>query len=649
MKKTVSVLLAFLFLFGLLGSALTAAAEEGAEIVDSGYCGGEGDGKNLTWTLDSDGLLTISGTGDMAHDHFPWSMTGRRQFTRIVIKDGVTSVGRRAFSGCNNLTEVTFGSSLKKIWGYSFSSCTKLSSVTFPASLEAIDGQAFSGCTGISSIYIPAGVTSLNSTAFSGCTSVADVTVAPENPAYTNDDNGAVFSKDKTKLIFYPCGNPAETYDVPSTVTAILSWAFSGSVYLKSVTIPDSVTLIDYGAFAQCKALVDVSIGNGVKTIGNYAFTYSDNLKNVTFGNALESMGHSAFASTKISSFVLPASFHEYGVDTFGDCRDIEYFYVDPENRYYSTDEHGVLFNKDKTKLIRYNTGSPAETYAIPETVTGLELGAFECASHLKTVDLANVRGWLPSNAFSHCTALTSIVIPDTVVGLSVNVFPFCSALTEIYIPASFLRIDSSSFYDCGSLRDVYYAGSQEDWENIVIENLNDGLLAAEIHYNWHEHVPGEPVIENVVPATCAAAGSYEEAVYCVRCDYEFSRTVKTEPALAHTPGAAVRENEVPATCTAAGGYDTVIYCVNCPAELSRTHVEIPARGHVWGEWEVVKPATAEEEGLMRRVCANDPDHAEEEVIPKLQPQTSAFQQFIARIRDFFNNIIDWFGRLFSF
>ena len=97
------------------------------------------------------------------------------------------------------------------------------------------------------------------------------------------------------------------------------------------------------------------------------------------------------------------------------------------------------------------------------------------------------------------------------------------------------------------------------------------------------------------------------------------------------------------------GGYDEAVYCVNCPAELSRTHVETAVTGHAWGEWEVVKQASASEEGLMRRVCANDPSHVEEEIIPKLQPQTSAFQRFIERIREFFDNIIEWFRRLFRF
>ena len=156
-------------------------------------------------------------------------------------------------------------------------------------------------------------------------------------------------------------------------------------------------------------------------------------------------------------------------------------------------------------------------------------------------------------------------------------------------------------------------------------------------------------MIENITAATCTANGGYDEVVYCLNCPAELSRTHITENTLPHTPGETVIENKIAATCTANGGYDEVVYCVNCPAEVSRRHVETAAVGHSWGEWQVIRQAGVSEEGLMRRVCNNDPSHAEEEIIPKLQPQTSVFQRFIERTREFFQNIIDWFSRLFRF
>ncbi len=172
---------------------------------------------------------------------------------------------------------------------------------------------------------------------------------------------------------------------------------------------------------------------------------------------------------------------------------------------------------------------------------------------------------------------------------------------------------------------------------------LADPTLPAGHVYEW---------VDEIAP-TCTEPG--EKGHYtCTLCGGNFDEhkapleDLSIAPA-GHTPGSAVRENVAAATCTVAGGCDEVVYCQNCPAELSRTHVTQNAVGHSWGEWQVIRQATVSEEGLMRRTCANDPSHVEEEVIPKLQPQTNAFQRFIERIREFFRNILDWFRRLFRF
>ena len=97
------------------------------------------------------------------------------------------------------------------------------------------------------------------------------------------------------------------------------------------------------------------------------------------------------------------------------------------------------------------------------------------------------------------------------------------------------------------------------------------------------EHTAGEPVRENEVPATCTEEGTYEEVVYCSVCNYEMSKTPKTEPAKGHTEANPVREKEVPATCTEEGTYDEVVYCSVCGEELSRTQKTEPAKGHTEG------------------------------------------------------------------
>ena len=142
-------------------------------IYDSGSCG-----ENVTWTLTADGTLTISGTGAMTDYTYdsrsPW-YSCRTYIKRVVMQQGVTSIGDHAFWDCSGLTSVTIPDGVTSIGDSAFSGCTALTSVTIPGSVTSIGGGAFSGCTGLTSVTIPDSVTSIDGYAFSGCDSLTDV------------------------------------------------------------------------------------------------------------------------------------------------------------------------------------------------------------------------------------------------------------------------------------------------------------------------------------------------------------------------------------------------------------------------------------------------------------------------------------------
>ena len=119
-----------------------------------------------------------------------------------------------------------------------------------------------------------------------------------------------------------------------------------------------------------------------------------------------------------------------------------------------------------------------------------------------------------------------------------------------------------------------------------------------------HVHTPGQPVQENVVPASCSQEGSYDEVVYCTECQEEISREQKTIDKLAHTPGEPVQENVVPASCSQEGSYDEVVYCTECQEEISREQKTIDKLAHTPGEpvQENVVPASCSQEGSYDEV-----------------------------------------------
>lgn len=199
MKQRISsVFLALVILLSMLPSTVFAAqdtpASFSAEVVDSGTCG-----ENLTWTLDNSGTLTISGEGRIENYYSdsdrPWD--GKKEsIKRVVIENGVTSIGWSAFNECTSLTSVTISDSVTEI-----------------------RRSAFAGCTSLTKVHIPAGLVTLSSYAFDGCTSLTEFTVAEENVNYTAAE-GVLFSKDMTRIILCPVGKSGR-YVIPNSVTSI--------------------------------------------------------------------------------------------------------------------------------------------------------------------------------------------------------------------------------------------------------------------------------------------------------------------------------------------------------------------------------------------------------------------------------------------
>ncbi|MCL2510505.1 MAG: leucine-rich repeat domain-containing protein [Bacteroidales bacterium] len=189
----------------------------------------------LTWDLDN-GTLTISGNGampDYALGEMPW-FEYQGSIDSVVIKNGVTSIG----------------------------------------------GLAFYGCKSLYSVAIPNSVTIMGDEAFSDCTSLAAFVVESGNNNYASED-GVLFNKDKTTLIYCPAGKKG-TYTVPNSVTTIGQYAFSTCEGLISVVISNNVKNIEDGAFSYCKNLTSVTLSGSVAKIGSWAFAFCYNLVSIT-------------------------------------------------------------------------------------------------------------------------------------------------------------------------------------------------------------------------------------------------------------------------------------------------------------------------------------------------------------------------------
>ena len=145
---------------------------------------------NLTWKLDADGTLTISGTGAMKDynaDDNPSPATQKKDSVKkVVIEDGVTSIGYEAFS-YTSLKSITIPDSVTSIGESAFSGCCSLTNITIPDSVTCIAYAAFGGCTNLTDITIPDSVTSIGMEVFLGCNSLTSITI-PNGITSIGDD-----------------------------------------------------------------------------------------------------------------------------------------------------------------------------------------------------------------------------------------------------------------------------------------------------------------------------------------------------------------------------------------------------------------------------------------------------------------------------
>ena len=298
----------------------------------------------------------------------PW-LSQRYEIKKVVIENGVTSIGGGAFRNCSGLTSVTIPNSVTSIgyyafygtkWydnqpdgvvyagkvlyaykgtmpsntkinikegttgitGNAFDGCSGLTSITIPNSVTSIGYRAFSGCSGLTSVTIPNSVTSIESSAFSGCSGLTSITIPN---SVTSIGDGAFYDCSGLTSITVEKGNTY--YDSRDNCNAIIATKSNTLIRgCKNTDIPNSVTSIESSAFKGCSGLTSVTIPNSVTSIGYSAFYGCSGLTSITIPNAVTSIEDEAFAGcSDLTSVTIPNAVTSIGEESFYGCSGLTY------------------------------------------------------------------------------------------------------------------------------------------------------------------------------------------------------------------------------------------------------------------------------------------------------------------------------------
>jgi hypothetical protein len=294
-------------------------------VVGSGPCG-----TSANWALDANGVLTVSGTGEVsARPYNNWNPAATNAgvpITSIVVEDGITTLPNSCFYNAKEAVSVSFPPSLVSIGTTAFEGCTKIKSL-YIGDLAAWCSLTIAGSSALLGTYsggydiylngkklvdlvIPNGVTTISPGLFYNCTSLASITF-PENDFVTVGASAFQNCTGLTQINFTNGG------------AGLGKFAFAYCGGLTSVIIPNGVAFADEQVFAQCKGLTSATFQEGATSIAGRTFTGCTALSNVTLANSVTDIGAYSFVQCTLSSITIPQNVASIGAGAFNACNNL--------------------------------------------------------------------------------------------------------------------------------------------------------------------------------------------------------------------------------------------------------------------------------------------------------------------------------------
>ena len=466
-------------------------------------------GDNAYWTLYSNGVLNITGTGeiyDYSSSKIPWryfehgikitkvnissgiTRIGQCNFcdciylTSINIPDNVLSIGHAAFFGCTSLSDVKLGVNVRKIEGYSFKNCINLKTITISDCIESCGQYSFENCN-IEKIIFADGTKTINKNMIV-CDTIKSIVVPDSVTDIKGEilDNTDWYKQQKEGLIY--AGRILYRYkgEMPDNT---------------SIVLKDGTVKIADSAFSGCDTLQKIFLPNSLKEIGNYAFNRCINLTNITIPSGVNRIGKNAFYQSGLVEIYLPENVKILDDRAFYYCESLASIYVEKGVEFIGEDvfsrtpwfenqkEEFVTINNN---LIKYNwpyydnaTHVYMKKIEFPEGIKKICGGSITYPAYVSEVVLPQSLSVIGSSSFSRCWSLTSVKMSNNVEIIENGAFYDCKSLSNINLSDKITHIGNDAFFGCIELNRILIPVNVENigayafgrtWNGNKIDNL---------------------------------------------------------------------------------------------------------------------------------------------------------------------------------
>lgn len=361
--------------FAAESDGLETVVSNEVEVVASGDCGENGD--NVNWVLDADGVLTISGSGameDYTWTNFvpttPW-YEYRSSITKIVVEDGVTTIGSSAFYKLSYVTSVDISDDVLSFKAYAFASCYKIQTIELPSNLQYIANYCFEDCKGLTGISVPESVTKFGDCVFTGCTSLSDVQLP--------------FNMDSLPRGFFSECEALERITLPNSITELFPYCFRECTSLKEISFPSGLTTIGYRSFEGCTSLENIEIPETVTSIGTEIFYNCCELVTVKIPKTIGEIPNGlCYGCTNLAQIEVPDTVTSIGKNAFYNCSSLKEVFLHEgletigDYAFYKCNSlENIFIPKTVTSFGKYSFGFYTDIYDEIVVMPNVRLYAF--------------------------------------------------------------------------------------------------------------------------------------------------------------------------------------------------------------------------------------------------------------------------------